>query len=68
MRHDRHGTVTNIENYISIGLLKVKDVKKRKAIFFRFVLCHIGSTKVGRKSRYFMPVKGPGFKEIFIFK
>ena len=46
MRHERHGTGTNIENYISIGLLKVKDVKKRKAIFFRFVLFHIGSTKV----------------------
>ena len=68
MRHERHETGTNIENYISIALLKVKDAKKRKAIFFRFVLFQIGSTKVGRKSRYFMPVKGPGFKEIFIFK
>ena len=47
MRHDRHGTVTNIENYISIGLLKVKDVKKKKCNCFRFVLCHIGSAKVG---------------------
>ena len=34
MRHERHGTGTNIENYILTGLLKVKDVKKRKAIFF----------------------------------
>ena len=34
MRHERHGTGTNIENYIAIGLLKVKDVKKRNAIFF----------------------------------
>ena len=34
MRHERHGTGTNIENYTSIGLLKVKDVKKKKAIFF----------------------------------
>ena len=49
MRHERHGTGTNIENYISIGLLEVKDIKKRKAIFFRFVLFRIGSTKVGRK-------------------
>ena len=47
MRHERHGTGTNIENYTSIGLLKVKDVKKKKAIFFRFVLSHRGSTKVG---------------------
>ena len=42
MRQERHGTGTNIENYIPIGLLKVKHVKKRKAIFFRFVLFHIG--------------------------
>ena len=68
MRHERHGTGTDIENYILIGLLKVKDVKKRKVIFFRFLLFHIGSTKVGRKSRYFMPVKDPDFKKIFIFK
>ena len=34
MRHERHGTGTDIENYILIGLLKVKDVKKRKVIFF----------------------------------
>ena len=59
MRHERHGTGTNIENYVSIGLLKVKDVKKRNAIFFRFVVFHIGSTKVGRKSRYFMPRERP---------
>ena len=63
MRHERHGNGTNIEN-----LIKVKDVKKRKAIFFRFVLFYIGSTKVGRKSRQVMPVKGPAFKNIFIFK
>ena len=50
MRHERHGNGTNIENYISFDLIKVKDVKKRKAIFFRFVLFHIRSTKVGRKS------------------
>ena len=68
MQHERHGTGTNIENYISIGLLKVKDVKKRKAIFFRFVLFHIGSTKIAQKSRYFMPLKDPDFKKIFIFR
>ena len=56
MRHERHGTGTNIENYISVGLLNVKDVKK-KTIFFRFMLFHKGSTKGGH-----------GFKKIFIFK
>ena len=68
MRHERNGTGTNSENYILIGLLKVKDVKKRRVNFFRFVLFHISSTKVGRKSRYFMPVKDPDFKKIFICK
>jgi len=68
VRHERHGTGTNIESYISIGLLRVRDVIKRKTIFFHFVLFHIGSTKVGRKSRYFIPVENPGFKKIFIFK
>ena len=53
---------------LKISLLKVKDVKKSEAIFFCFVLFHIGSTQVGRKPRYFMPVEGPGFKKIFIFK
>ena len=68
MRHQRHGTGTSIENYTSIGLLKVKDVKKRKGIFFRFVLLHRGSTKVGPKSRHFMPVNGAGFKKIFFLQ
>ena len=40
MRHERHGTGTNIENYISIGLLKVKDVKKRNAIFLLRVMSY----------------------------
>ena len=57
MRHERHGTGTNIENYISVGLLKVKDVKKERQFFFRFMLFHKGSTKGGH-----------GFKKIFIFK
>ena len=34
MRHERHGTGTNIENYISVGLLKVKDVEKEMQFFF----------------------------------
>lgn len=45
---------------------RLKVFKKRRAIFFRFVLINIGSTKGGRKSRYFMPVEGPDFKKIFI--
>ena len=41
MRHERHGTGTNIENYISVGLLKVKDVKKgghgfKKIFIFKY--------------------------------
>ena len=57
MPHEKHGTGADIGNYISIGLLQAKDFKKRKAIFSRFMLIHIGSTKDGRKSRYFMPRK-----------
>ena len=46
----------------------MKDMELGKGYFFRFMLIHIGSTKVGRKSRYFMPVEGPDFKKTFIFK
>ena len=56
------------QNYTSIGLLRVKDVKKERQFFFRFVLFHRGSTKVGRKSSHFMPVKGPGFRKILFFQ
>ena len=47
---------------------RLKMSKKERQFFFRFVLFYIGSTKVGRKSRHFMPMKGPAFKKIFIFK
>ena len=47
---------------------RLKMSKKERQSFFHFVIFHIGSTKVVRKSRYFMQVEGPGFKKIFTFK
>ena len=47
---------------------RLKMSKKERQFFFHLVIFHIGSTKVVRKSRYFMQVEGPGFKKIFIFK
>ena len=64
MRHERHGTGTNIENYVSIGLLKIKDIKKRQ-FFFRFVLFHIGSKKSWSKIKIFHARERPWFLENF---
>ena len=52
MRHERHGTGTNIENYISVGLLNVEDVKKRQ---FFFASCYFIKVqqKVAMVSRKF---------------
>ena len=50
------------------SVYKRSKMSKKEAIFFRLVLFYIGSTKVGPKSRHFMPVKGPAFKKIVIFK
>ena len=53
MRHERHGTGTNIENYISVGLLKVKDVKKERQFFFASCYFIKVQQKVAMVSRKF---------------
>ena len=40
-------------------------MKKPMARFSHLMFFHIGSTKVGRKSTYFMPVEGPDSKKEF---
>ena len=67
MRHERHGTETNIENYISIGLLKVKDVKKERQFFSLRVMSY-RFNKSRPKIKIFHARERPWFEEIFIFK
>ena len=65
MRHERHGTGTNIENYISIGLLKVKDIKKREGIFFSLRVISYRFNKSWPNIKIFHARERPWFLENF---
>ena len=65
MRHERHGTGTNVENYVSIGLLKIKDIKKKKANFFSLRVISYRFNKSWPKIKIFHARERPWFLENF---